>query len=218
MAVKNLGAPKSRLSARLSPMERRRLTVTLFKMTLAALETVRRMTGVDIAVITPSPTIREIAQRHQAEVIVEHRAEGLNMAAHRARAWSEAFGYARLCLLPADLAAPDPRDIAALLSAARATGQPVICPAFDGGTNALVLPLPSTMPFCYGPGSATRHMAAARSAGHAPLTLALPSLRDDVDTPAVYARTISHVAIGAAGAAEPLETAGKANVIEAARG
>ncbi|MEM9903103.1 MAG: 2-phospho-L-lactate guanylyltransferase [Pseudomonadota bacterium] len=192
VAMKDPGAAKTRLCARLGPAERRRLALTLFDRTLCVLGAVRRRLDVEIAVVTPSPDIAGRAMRAGAHVIGEDQAAGLNAAAARAARWAEAAGHTRLCLLPADIAAPDPRDIAQLIATAEETAAPVLCPAHDGGTNALVLPLPAGLAFRYGPGSAKRHAAVARAAGFDPILLPLQSLREDVDTPDTYARALEH--------------------------
>jgi 2-phospho-L-lactate/phosphoenolpyruvate guanylyltransferase len=58
-----------------------------------------------------------------------------------------------------------------------------LVPSGDGGTNALLIAPPGSIPFRFGPGSAARHRAAAEAAGLHVESVPLPSLGVDIDRP-----------------------------------
>jgi len=81
----------------------------------------------------------------------------------------------------ADVPRVRPSDLAALAIPARA-GAVAIVAAADGTTNALGLPYAEVFQPLYGTGSAAQFRAHAAALGLAYHDLALPNLRDDVDT------------------------------------
>jgi len=178
--MKDPGASKTRLSPVLSPDARADLARLLLQRTLSLLTGIQPRGGFDLAVVTGSAEVAQTARRYRADVIVEPGRAGLNSALGIAA--DHAAGYARLCVLPADLTAPDPQDVLTLLSVARDKAGVVLCPATDGGTNALALSPPDAIRFAFGPHSARRHIQAARAAGLPGTLLPLASLRFDIDT------------------------------------
>lgn len=174
---------KTRLGDALPADRRAALAETLFALTLQRLARIRWAArhGFDIATVTASPQIA--ARAHAAGVIVIEQGllPGLNAAVTDAADWAHEAGYAALAILPGDLAAPSPADLLALLDQPANAGQAVICESSDGGTNALMLPLPAGMGFHYGTGSFKAHLAAAQRAGLNPQTPRLASLHHDVD-------------------------------------
>ncbi len=96
-------------------------------------------------------------------------------------------------MIPADLAAPDPADLARLLCYGHDRNRAIICPATDLGTNALLVSPPTAIPFLYGPNSAIRHLRAAEQAGLNPILLRLDSLQFDIDTAASLERAMRDV-------------------------
>ena len=80
----------------------------------------------------------------------------------------------------ADLPCATPRDLLALLGSAPPDGIALV-EAADGTTNALALAGPGQFHDLYGPGSAERFRALARSLGAACVTAAIPNLAADVD-------------------------------------
>jgi 2-phospho-L-lactate guanylyltransferase len=81
----------------------------------------------------------------------------------------------------ADVPRVRPSDLAALAIPPRA-GAVAVAAAADGTTNALGLPYAEVFQPLYGAGSAAQFRAHAAALGLAYHDLALPSLRDDVDT------------------------------------
>lgn len=181
--MKDPAQAKTRLSGTLSPARRADLARTLFALTLQRLARVRRSARhrFDIATVTASPQIAAQAQAAGMQVIDQGPQPGLNAAIAQAAALAQRAGYAAMAVLPGDLAQPAPADLLALLDRPAHPSRVLLCESSDGGTNALLLPLPARMGFCYGPGSFRAHRASARAAGLTPITLALDSLRHDID-------------------------------------
>lgn len=175
---------KTRLGLALSPEQRGDLALTLFRATVTRLR--EAVTGcatrIDLAVVTGSPAIRGVAESLGLNVIDDAGAPSLSPAIEAAAHWATDHGYEALCVLPGDLAAPDPAELALLLAHPLDAGTAVICPAKDLGTNALLVPLPCPFAFAYGAKSTIRHRRAAEAAGLTPVMMPLGSLRIDIDT------------------------------------
>ncbi|HEY7207799.1 MAG TPA: 2-phospho-L-lactate guanylyltransferase [Gaiellaceae bacterium] len=78
------------------------------------------------------------------------------------------------CVVPRDLRTLD--EVASMAALA-------LVEAADGTTNALGLPGPDEFAPLYGPGSARRFLEHGRARGLDAVSVALPNLSDDVDTP-----------------------------------
>ncbi|MFW8595223.1 2-phospho-L-lactate guanylyltransferase [Cribrihabitans neustonicus] len=187
--MKDPSRAKTRLGTALDANARAALALALFNATVTHLRAALDLLPegqVEIAVVTSSPLISRLVQAMGLQLIAETPAEtgadGLSAALETAAGWAAARGYAALCILPGDLAAPEPADLARLLSHDLSGGQAVLCPASDLGTNALLVPLPCPFRFRYGVKSAVAHRQAAEAAGLCPVMLPLDSLRADVDT------------------------------------
>ena len=97
-------------------------------------------------------------------------------------------GLDGVCLVVnADVPRIRPSDLTALSIPPRA-GAVAVVEARDGTTNALGLPFAEVFQPLYGAGSAAQFRAHAAALGLVLHDLALPNLRDDVDTPADLAR------------------------------
>lgn len=90
-----------------------------------------------------------------------------------------------MLMMSADLPRVAPEDVEAMLRAS-GPGIAVIARAHDGGTNALLVPLPTAMRFAFtGDGkSAQAHVELAKRAGLRAVVLDRPGLAWDLDTPA----------------------------------
>ena len=176
---------KSRLGGLLAPKERARLAIALF---LNVVECVKRARAclphrqIDIAVVSNSPTIRAYSDRLDLEWIDEGEVSSLSDAVECAATVATVEGYAALCVLPGDLADPAVEDLVRLMECREGEADVVLCPSHDMGTNALILPLPSSFGFHYGERSFHRHYRAATDAGLMTMVMPLDSLRRDVDT------------------------------------
>ncbi|MEL6233579.1 MAG: 2-phospho-L-lactate guanylyltransferase [Pseudomonadota bacterium] len=188
--MKALGGSKTRLSGHISDMQRDRLVRLLYRRTLAFLQPVARAGRADLAVVTASPEAAALAAAHGFAVIDEPQSAGLCGAAQRAAAWAVAADYDRLCILPADLAAPLEGDLDRLLSC---KADMVLCPSTDRGTNALLLSPPDAIRFRYGPHSTLRHLEEAKARGLDAVVLPLDSLSFDIDTATCLTRAMAEV-------------------------
>ncbi|MEM8741135.1 MAG: 2-phospho-L-lactate guanylyltransferase [Pseudomonadota bacterium] len=188
--MKAVGGAKTRLSDHLSDVQRDRLVRLLYRRTLDFLQPFGRTGSTDLAVVTASAEAAALAAAHGFAVIDEPENAGLSGAAERAAAWAVAAGYDRLCILPADLAAPLAGDLEQVL-ASRA--DMVLCPSTDRGTNALLLSPPDAIRFRYGPLSALRHLDEAAARGLHAMVMPLESLSFDIDTAPCLTRAMAQV-------------------------
>lgn len=194
--MKDPSASKTRLGPGLTQTQRQTLARLLFRRTLDVLRQSCSLPDTppfDLAVVTSSAEVSDIAARMNTTVIAEGPQDGLSRAVETAAHWAEDRGYASLCVIPADLAAPDPADLVRLLCCGRDRNRAIICPATDLGTNALLVSPPTAIPFLYGPNSAIRHLRAAEQAGLNPILLRLDSLQFDIDTAASLERAMRDV-------------------------
>lgn len=175
---------KTRLRTALNDQSREQLARHLFIRTLAMLCDLKADMDFDIAVVTACDDIAAIARNHGALLIDEETVCGLNQAASRAADFALDGGWQRLCILPADLARPEPDDLRRILSHDLTQPGMAICPSKDFGTNALLLCPPDVIQFAYGPLSFHHHCRLASEAGLSPVILPYASLRIDLDSPA----------------------------------
>lgn len=179
--IKAFDLAKMRLGGRLSPDHRTRLARRLCERTLRFLA--RRFPEHDRLVVTASPSIGDLAAAHGAKVLEEPGVDGLSQAASRAAAWACQHGYTAQLLIPADIVQLDEREIRQLL-ATRGTGPGVaICPANDGGTNALLTAPPDALTFRFGLDSAAAHCTEAQRRDLPCRVLEMEHLSFDLDTP-----------------------------------
>lgn len=141
-----------------------------------------------LVVVTSDPDVETVARRLGA-VLVADPGLGLNAAVEAGRDWalneaSEAVDPATpqgvaipVAALLGDLPALRPGDLVAALDAAAAQDLALVADAGGTGTVLLTAREGAALEPRFGVGSAARHTAA----GHAPLALALPRLRTDVD-------------------------------------
>ncbi len=179
--LKAFDQAKSRLGQRLSPDRRTRLAYRLCVRTLSFLA--RHFPEHDRLVVTASASIASLAETHGARVLVEPGVDGLSRAASRAAAWACRHGYAAQLLIPADIVQLDEAEIAQLLATWEDGAEVALCPASDGGTNALLTAPPDALAFHFGPDSAAAHRHEALRRGLSCRVLALNHLSFDLDTP-----------------------------------
>lgn len=87
-----------------------------------------------------------------------------------------------MLVVNSDLPCAVPDDLRALLAATPAGGMAIV-EALDGTTNALSISAADTFAPLYGRDSAARFRAHARGLGLDSVSVAIPNLADDVDTP-----------------------------------
>ncbi|KZK78583.1 2-phospho-L-lactate guanylyltransferase [Pseudovibrio sp. W64] len=165
--VKDFARAKSRLGPDLDANERAIVAANLFAQTIAFLQDAqtRSSTPFDIAVVTSSTTIARTVTDHRLLLILEGQEDGLNCALTTAALWAKAHDYETLCVLPADIAAPDFGEFGRLLGLAGSPNSLVLCPAHDYGTNVLIVTPPDAISFTYGSSSFLKHQAQAAERG-----------------------------------------------------
>ncbi len=171
---------KQRLSDVLAPAERQCVALNLFHNTLRFLRT--HFSGIDVLIVTPSRFIADIARQYRVKVLLEAQANGLNDALTQGAEHCQVHGYKSLLVLPADIIDLNLSEFELLLHTQRSNHSVVICPADDGGTNALLCTPPTAIEFNYGIGSSNKHWSQATRKGYSCELLTLPSLALDLDT------------------------------------
>ena len=182
--MKNPDISKSRLSGSLAPEARKRLAVLLFKNTIDILIESVQMSGkkFDIAVITNSKQIKNIAEEKCILVIQDDEEPILSNSIAKASHWANHNAYKSMCVIPADLADPKITEIVSFISHPLADKGLAITPSIDLGTNALHLSPANLIDFYYGKKSFLKHINAAKNIGIIPVILPYDSLRFDIDT------------------------------------
>jgi 2-phospho-L-lactate/phosphoenolpyruvate guanylyltransferase len=172
--VKALAEAKGRLSPWLTPIERRLLTIAMLEDVVAALQAVEGLERP--AVISPDREIWRRADAMGCRVVQEEPGgDDLNCSLTRAAGNLDASGG--LLVVAADLPLASAAAIGGVLQAA-ARAPVVVVPSRDGaGTNVLAWRDPASFQPGFGPGSASRHLAAPGAVRHDEPALAL-----DVDT------------------------------------
>ncbi|SDQ96433.1 2-phospho-L-lactate guanylyltransferase [Pseudovibrio sp. Tun.PSC04-5.I4] len=165
--MKDLSRAKTRLSDHLDSNQRAEVAAELFVQTLTFLMAAQQQSGVpfDIAVVTSSVDIAEYVNTQGLHLIFEGFETGLNEALSFAASWAIERSYTTLCVLPADIAAPDISEFDRLLGLRPSAKSVVLCPALDYGTNVLIATPPDAIEFTYGSNSFLKHQtqAAARN-------------------------------------------------------
>jgi len=172
---------KSRCGGLLTPAEREALTTVMLEDMLAATSS---CAGVSATwVVTPTDSLAGLAARRGVRVVRQSEPAGLNAAFEMALAEvRENAPYEAVLLMPGDLAALNPSDLAAAALLAR-THAVVLAPSHDGGTGLLGLRAGVAMAPEFGPDSFNRHAAAAVRHRHALAVLSATSFLHDVDRP-----------------------------------
>lgn len=173
---------KSRLAKVLSRNQRKKLALSLFERNLCFFRD--KYPQHNLLVVTESPRIQDIAEGYGAEVLLEtEKLAGLNAAVSLAAEYNAERGVETQLVIPGDIQAIDFGEIETLLSYRVANRSVIVCPAYDGGTNAIMTTPPNVMPFSFGPGSSQIHLLAGFQAGLNTRRLYLESLSFDVDRP-----------------------------------
>jgi 2-phospho-L-lactate guanylyltransferase len=177
IAVKRLGAAKTRLAPVLSAAGRENIALAMLVDTISAASAVPAVRT--ITIVTPdeaaADTARELGAHVVADPTPEHHPDPLNNAIRTA---SEAVGAtSNIVVLQGDLPALQPHELAEAIDAARHHQRSFVGDRHGTGTAALfafgVAPDP-----LFGPDSARRHA----DSGALELTEAWPGLRCDIDT------------------------------------
>jgi 2-phospho-L-lactate guanylyltransferase len=180
--VKALRHSKSRLRPMLSDGQREALVMAMLEDVLRLLAAVPAIAAT--AVVSPDADVLAFARGLGAQPIQEPpQLRGLNAALAFASDVLSRQGATSLLVLPVDVPLATTADIEAILDAAHANPSIVLCPSRSGGTNALALRPPGTIPFRFGHRSSAAHQREARARGLTLTLLPLPRLAFDIDRP-----------------------------------
>ena len=193
LPFRSVADSKRRMESALSEQERMELSARLLVRTLAALRNARSI-GRTI-LVSPDPLARELARAAGAEAIDDHGVP-LNEAIQLGLDHATTSGASNALIVPVDLAHVSASAIDELTQAWRTSGAASgILPALDGGTAALITPLPTKMGLHYGEGSAALHLRELSLISSSVQQLNSP-LAADLDTPedlhAVSAAGVNH--------------------------
>ncbi|MBZ0298812.1 MAG: 2-phospho-L-lactate guanylyltransferase [Anaerolineae bacterium] len=161
--VKPLNRAKSRLTAVLTPEQRRQLAESMFRHVLEVVRDVPQVIGT--LVISRDSKALSIARDYDAKTVQETGTPELNSALMRATQVVASWWVESVLVLPADLPLVTSDDIVSMIRLGE--GIPSVVIATDqnrDGTNALFMRPPGVIPYAYGPGSYQRHVAYAREA------------------------------------------------------
>ena len=199
--VKPFNEGKSRLSACISPQERRALNRELLTRTLAAINQAQLDT--EILVVSRDRHALAAAERAGSHALAEESQpctappssrspndtgpeRQLNAALTQAAAYAAARGATKVLILPTDMPNLTAGDVRTMASPSNRDPQVIIAPSRDGGTNALMLQPVHAIPFSFGPDSFLRHQRLAAQAGIPVRIVKSDSLLFDVDRPEDY--------------------------------
>ena len=201
--AKSPHAAKTRLAPALPDEARAALARRLLAGAVAVARRAPALAGV--VVVSASAELRALATGLGAhaypdpETVNPRAADPLNAAIALGCAKAAGLGATAALILPADLPLLSPDVITDFIDEA---GDAAVALAPDRrgtGTNALLLRPPSVLRPSFGPASFARHRGAARSRGLAVITVHLPELAFDLDTPDDLARL--HIAYPSLGEA-----------------
>jgi 2-phospho-L-lactate/phosphoenolpyruvate guanylyltransferase len=184
--IKDFDLAKQRLSPAMGAKSRRALSRRNAKLAVEAAHA-----GDRVLVVAGAEEVAELAASWGAEVLLEPREEGQNIAARRGINRAVEKGAEAILLLSSDLPLITQDAVRALLeSAARVTGPVVIAaPAIGrGGTNALYLRPPEAIGLHFGDGSFAKFRDDATARGVPFAVHESGAMALDLDEPSDLAR------------------------------
>jgi coenzyme F420-0:L-glutamate ligase / coenzyme F420-1:gamma-L-glutamate ligase len=178
LPFRSIDSAKSRMAPLLSEEERREFSARLLERTLLALGRAASLSRVIL--VSPDPLARALARSGGHEALDDGGVE-LNAAISLGVRHAATSGASAVLILPVDLAEISAANIDALLSGWSGS-KPGLLASPDGGTSALLVPLPSTFAPQFGASSAAAHHNELSRDGAEVETLSSP-LAADLDTP-----------------------------------
>ena len=180
LPFRSVADSKRRMESALSEQERMELSARLLVRTLGALRSARSIERTIL--VSPDPLARELA-RASGAVAIDDRGVPLNEAILLGIQHARSDGATTALIIPVDLAHVSGGALDELVHAWRASrAASALLPALDGGTAALITPLPTSMGLHYGEGSAALHLRELTATTSSVHQLASP-LAADLDTP-----------------------------------
>jgi 2-phospho-L-lactate guanylyltransferase len=184
--IKDFDSAKQRLSPAMGARSRRALARTNARLAVRA-----AAAGDRVLVVTGAEEVADLARSWGAEVLLEPREEGQNVAARRGIDRASAGGADAVLLLSSDLPLVNEQAVRELLLSASRRPAPVAmaAPAVGrGGTNALYLRPPGAIGLHFGDESLAQFRADAEQRGVAFVLFESDALALDLDEPADLAR------------------------------
>ncbi len=192
--VKPFNEGKSRLSAHISPQERRALNRELLTRTLTAIN--QAQLDAELLVVSRDSNALAAAKRAGSRALAEESQPcspndtdsepQLNAALTQAASYAATHGATNVLVLPTDMPNLTAEDVQAMASPSNRAPQIIIAPSRDGGTNALLLQPVHAIPFAFGRDSFLRHQRLAAEAGIPVQVVESDSLLFDIDLPEDY--------------------------------
>lgn len=183
LPVKDFTDAKQRLSAALTPHERRGLFAAMVEDVLAALAGCGNLFD-GVLLITRDARARALADRYGARCIEEPANRGQTAAVTLGAQALASEGVRSILAVPGDIPGVTSAEIRAAVAAHGAEPAMTIVPAWDErGSNCIICSPPDLIPFSFGNDSFLPHLAAARAAGVEPHIVRLPGIGLDVDNP-----------------------------------
>ena len=179
--VKHLKDAKKRLSALLTPHERRAIAAAMLEDVLAALAACSAASN--IALVTSDPDAVELARNLSLEVIIDRENLGETQAIAMATAVCKQNGEAETLVLPADIPLITASEIDRIFAAAAAEGSVIVPSREQRGSNAVLRRPAALFPLTFGDNSFQPHLRLAQATGYPSIVLQVPGIALDVDRP-----------------------------------
>jgi 2-phospho-L-lactate guanylyltransferase len=179
--IKDFGSAKQRLQPALGPKSRRALAQRNAELAVRA-----AAAGDRVLVVAGSHEVAELAAAWGADVLLEPRQEGQNVAAGRGIALAVEGGADAVLLLSSDLPLVTTEAVREVIQAATRLDAPVamaVAATGRGGTNALYLRPPSAITLHFGSDSLAKFRHEAESRGVNFVVHHSESLALDLDEP-----------------------------------
>jgi 2-phospho-L-lactate guanylyltransferase len=179
---RSFGDGKSRLRTVLSDRD---CDVLVRSMLVRTIRAARQAVRPDwVRVVTGDPAVACLARALGCQVLRPEQDGSLIDAAEAALAAARAECADALAILPIDLPALRPADLAEAIRSLREVPGVSLQPAArDGGTNFLLCAPPGIIPFRFGANSFDKHVAETLSADIRPTILNIAGMAFDLDTP-----------------------------------
>lgn len=177
--VKPFRLAKQRLAGVLDAGERAELARMMLEDVLTAVDACESLAGV--IVVTADRAAAAVARRHEAIVLMETAAIGMNAAVVRVVKYLTGRSDAGLVVVPADLPHVSPVDIAEMIALIDRAPAIALVRSNDGGTNLFACRPSGVVAPSFGPDSFNAHCVAAVQQGITPTVCLAPHLSLDID-------------------------------------
>ncbi|MBV1869511.1 MAG: 5-amino-6-(D-ribitylamino)uracil--L-tyrosine 4-hydroxyphenyl transferase CofH [Gammaproteobacteria bacterium] len=180
--VKQLSRVKQRLSTLLNEQERADLFQAMLQDVLNSLQRCQHIDA--IYIVTSDSSLEQLANKFDAEIIVESEPSDLNHAAATAGKLLSDNGISRMLLVPGDLPLLRASELDKVLSFTSENSLTIVPSQDLEGSNCLVCTPPDCLPFSFGEQSFNRHLQLANNLHLKTKVAHLPGIGLDIDTEA----------------------------------